>query len=148
MLFRRCEWRVCDRGHSTSKPSIHIAPSYALRNCSGNLPPPKKSPMDEILVDVKSMFTKYRVDCSSHHMRGFVWDFKDSQSIPYILNGVPKGYEICNWCKMISISNGGCRHFRYDYWACMNILFIVKKWRFSKLLNDHIGPLDYVDYCV
>ena len=36
MSLRRCEWRVCGCGQTTSKPFIHKAPSYSLRNCSGN----------------------------------------------------------------------------------------------------------------
>jgi len=37
---RRSEWRVRFRGQTTSKPSIHGAPSYGLRNFSGS---PKKN---------------------------------------------------------------------------------------------------------
>jgi hypothetical protein len=37
MSLRRYEWRVCGRGKTTSKPSIHVVPSYNLRRCSGNL---------------------------------------------------------------------------------------------------------------
>ena len=36
MSLRRCEWRVCGRGQTTSKPSIHNAPFCGLWNCSGN----------------------------------------------------------------------------------------------------------------
>ena len=39
MSLRRCEWRVLFHGHTTSKPSIHSAPSYSLRNHLGS---PKK----------------------------------------------------------------------------------------------------------
>ena len=37
MSLRRCERSVCGHGQTTSKPSIHRAPSSILRNCSGNL---------------------------------------------------------------------------------------------------------------
>ena len=37
MSLRRCEWRVWFPGQTTSKPSIHNAPSHGLWNCSGIL---------------------------------------------------------------------------------------------------------------
>ena len=40
MSLRHCEWRVCGCGQTTSKPSIHKAPFYGLRNCFGS---PKKT---------------------------------------------------------------------------------------------------------
>ena len=34
MSLRRCEWGVCGHGQTTSRASIHNAPSYSLQNCS------------------------------------------------------------------------------------------------------------------
>ena len=57
----RCERRVCGRGQTTSKPSIHRAPSYGLRNCFGKLHwelrEPSKSHTNALTQPVKSHFT-------------------------------------------------------------------------------------------
>ena len=37
MSLRCCEWRVCGRGQTTSKPSIHKVLTYSLRHCSSSL---------------------------------------------------------------------------------------------------------------
>ena len=58
MSLRRCEWRVCGRGQTTSKPSIHIAPSYGLRNCSGK-------PQNNLWRTKNQCLQDDGVDCSS-----------------------------------------------------------------------------------
>ena len=59
MSLKRCECRVCGCGQTTSKPSIHRATSYDLRNFSGN--PNFFLLIDEILVDEKNVYKMQRL---------------------------------------------------------------------------------------
>ena len=57
----------------------------SLRNCSGSS---KKLSTNVILVDDNQCLENEGVDCSSHRMRAFVWDFEGSRRVSYVPNGI------------------------------------------------------------
>jgi hypothetical protein len=68
MSLRRCEWRVCFREQTTSKPSNHNAPSYGVWSLSGS---PEKTFQRMKIQGLQNE----GVDCSSGGTRAFVSDF-------------------------------------------------------------------------
>ena len=68
MSLRCYEWRVCGRGQTTSKPSIHRAPSYVLQTTWATLK--KKHLWHVKFWQMKNQCLQdERVDCASHQMR-------------------------------------------------------------------------------
>jgi hypothetical protein len=61
--------------------------------------------MDEILTNEKiQCLQDEAVDCSSHCMKAFVWDFDGSQRVPYVPNGAPR--QVCRYHVILVGSSG------------------------------------------
>ena len=79
MSLRHYEWRLCDRGHITSKPSIHNDPFYEIARAT----PKRKENQRMRFWYMKNRWLQDEgVDCSSHCMRVFVWDLKVPKGFP------------------------------------------------------------------
>ena len=119
MSLRRCEWRVCGHGQTTSKPSIHSGPSSGLWHCSGNL--------EKIADGWNSSGCKINARkmkgliVSSHHMRPFARDFEGSRRVPYVPHGVPLWREPLGTFKipptqMLSYNYSSLNLFHFKVW--------------------------------
>ena len=75
--LRCCGLTVCGHGYTISESFIYNAPSYSLRDCSGN-------PGKNFRWMKKQCLQDEGVDGSSHCMGAFVWDFE----------GSPKGFHM------------------------------------------------------
>ena len=64
MSLRHCKRRVCGRGQTTSKPSIHRAPVYVTARVAQNK------------TTDKSLFVRWRCWLFISSMGAFVWDLK------------------------------------------------------------------------